>query len=179
MTEPAAIADLTETTIKRYLCRHVHTSGRRCGSPALRGEQFCYYHHTTQRPGPRFRGVHPSCYDFDMPDLDDRHGVQFALAQVLSLIATNQIDPKRAGRLLYGLQIVSSNLPREPPPGTCQPRLQSIQQPPNQLRLRLGHGGRKPLGRRHHPRLRPRSHRPHRRTHRPQRRGRSTPQPLR
>jgi hypothetical protein len=34
-------AELTEITIKRYLCRHIHTTGRRCGSPALRGEQFC------------------------------------------------------------------------------------------------------------------------------------------
>ena len=55
--EPTATAEPTETTIKRFLCRHIHTSGSRCGSPALRGESFCYYHHTTRRPAPRHRDV--------------------------------------------------------------------------------------------------------------------------
>jgi hypothetical protein len=50
MTDTAAAAEPTDTTIKRFLCRHIHTSGRRCGSPALRGEPFCYHHHTTRRP---------------------------------------------------------------------------------------------------------------------------------
>ncbi len=112
MTDTSNAAELTEITIKRYLCRHIHTSGRRCGSPALRGEQFCYYHHTTRRPGPRYRGVHPSAYDFEMPDLDDLDGIQFALAQVLSLIAANQLDPKRARLLLYGIDTASRNLAR-------------------------------------------------------------------
>ena len=116
MSDTAETAERTETTIKRFLCRHIHTSGRRCGSPALRGGQFCYYHHTTRRPGARYRGVHPSAYEFEMPDIDDRAGIQFALAQILSLIAINQLDPKRAGRLLYGLLIATSNLPREPRP---------------------------------------------------------------
>jgi hypothetical protein len=113
MTDPA---ELTEITIKRYLCRHIHTSGRRCGSPALRGEHFCYYHHTTRRPAPRHRGVHPSCAEFELPAIDDRPGVQFALAQVLARIASNQLDHKRSGRLLNGLFIASRNLQREPRP---------------------------------------------------------------
>jgi hypothetical protein len=112
MTSTSDPAGPTEITIKRFLCRHIHTSGRRCGSPALRGEQFCYYHHTTRRPGPRYRGVHPSAYDFEMPDLDDLAGIQFALAQVLSLVAGNQIDPKRARLLLYGIDSASRALAR-------------------------------------------------------------------
>ncbi len=119
-------SELTEITIKRYLCRHIHTSGRRCGSPALRGEQFCYYHHTTRRPGPRYRGAHPSCYEFHMPAIDDRSGVQFALAQVLALIASDQLDHKRSGRLLHGLFIASRNLARDPHPATTRGSSQSI-----------------------------------------------------
>ena len=109
-------AELTEITIKRYLCRHIHTSGRRCGSPALRGEPFCYYHHTTRRPAPRHHGVHPDHAVFELPAIDDRAGVQFALAQVLARVATDQLDHKRSGRLLNGLFIASRNLPREPRP---------------------------------------------------------------
>ena len=46
-------ASTTETQPKRYQCRHIHTQGHRCGSPALRGELFCYYHHTTRKPAPK------------------------------------------------------------------------------------------------------------------------------
>ena len=31
-------------------CHHLHPTGNRCGSPALRGEQFCFFHHPTRRP---------------------------------------------------------------------------------------------------------------------------------
>ena len=42
----------TEITIQtpRFQCRHVFTDGRRCGSPALRTQNFCYFHHTSRRP---------------------------------------------------------------------------------------------------------------------------------
>ena len=33
----------------RYNCRHILTDGRRCASFSLRGEFFCFYHHTTRR----------------------------------------------------------------------------------------------------------------------------------
>jgi hypothetical protein len=33
--------DTIEVTSKRYVCRHIHTTGNRCGSPALTGEEFC------------------------------------------------------------------------------------------------------------------------------------------
>ena len=40
---------------RRYLCRHVHTNGNRCGSPALRAQNFCYYHDRTRLPS----GINP------------------------------------------------------------------------------------------------------------------------
>ena len=119
MSDPANPIDTAEptlSTIKRFLCRHIHTSGHRCGSPALRGESFCYFHHTTRRPAPRHRGVHPAQSIFELPPIDDRAGIQFALAQVLARIATDQLDHKRSGRLLHGLFIASRNLPRDPRP---------------------------------------------------------------
>ena len=115
MTDTIATAEPTETTIKRFLCRHIHTSGHRCGSPALRGEPFCYYHHTTRRPAPRHRGVHPAQSVFEMPAIDDRAGVQFALAQILNRLTTGQLDPKRANPILYTLKLAIWNL-HEPRP---------------------------------------------------------------
>jgi hypothetical protein len=99
---------------KRFQCRHIFTEGRRCGSPSLRGEDFCYYHHTTRRPTPNPR-TREDRYAFDLPLPEDRGAIQLAIGQILLRIAHNQIDSKRAGLLLYGLQIASANLPRQNP----------------------------------------------------------------
>ena len=98
---------------KRYQCRHIFTDGHRCGSPCLRGEELCYYHHTTRKPttGARRRRCRRSAFDLPLPE--DRSAIQSSIGQVLQRIASNDIDPRRAGLLLYGLQIASLNLPRD------------------------------------------------------------------
>jgi hypothetical protein len=103
---------ITTETIKLYQCRHIFTDGHRCASPCLRHEEFCYYHHTTRRPvvDPRQRRSRRST--FDLPHPEDRSAIQSSIGEVLRRIAGNEIDPKRAGLLLYGLQIASINLPR-------------------------------------------------------------------
>ena len=106
-TTPAATATATATDPKRrYLCRHVLTEGHRCGSPALRGHELCYYHHASRRE-PRLAG-HNGC--FLMPRIDDRSAIQIALYDILGRISLGDLDLKRAGMILYGLQIASSNL---------------------------------------------------------------------
>jgi len=108
----------TPTTTKQYQCRHIFTDGRRCASPCLRQEEFCYYHHTTRRPvaDPRQRRSRRST--FDLPHPEDRSSI----GEVLRRIASNEIDTKRAGLLLYGLQIASINLPRATPSGPAPKR---------------------------------------------------------
>ena len=103
--------DATVTETKRFQCRHIFTDGHRCGSICLRGEPFCYYHHTTRKPAPRKTlGSHAS---FDLPLPEDRHAIQASIGIILQRIASNDLDPKRAGLLLYGLQIASLNLPKQ------------------------------------------------------------------
>jgi hypothetical protein len=94
---------------KQYQCRHIFIDGRRCGSPCLRQEEFCYYHHTTRKPiaGPRRRSRRSA---FQLPLPEDRSAIQSSIGEVLQRIASNDIDPRRAGLLLYGLQIASLNL---------------------------------------------------------------------
>ncbi|HEY6377213.1 MAG TPA: hypothetical protein VIX90_16955 [Edaphobacter sp.] len=113
---------------KRYQCRHIFTEGRRCGSPSLRHEDFCYYHHTARRPAPdpRLRQNSDDRYAFDLPLPEDRAAIQLAIGHILLRIAHNQIDSKRAGLLLYGLQIASSNLPRQNPKQTQPPQVEEI-----------------------------------------------------
>src|SRR6266581_8732331 len=114
--------DVTPVT-KKYQCRHIFTDGHRCGSPCLRGEDLCYYHHTTRKPvaGSQQRRGRRSIFDLPLPDPNDRSGIQLAIGEVLRRIASNDIDPRRAGLLLYGLQIASLNLPKEQPTAKSAP----------------------------------------------------------
>jgi hypothetical protein len=111
---------MTDTKPKRYQCRHIFTDGRRCGSICLRGEELCYYHHTTRKPAqnPRARRSRRATFDLPLTDPNDRTALQSTIVEVLRRIAANDIDPRRAGLLLYGLQIASLNLPK---PQTAQP----------------------------------------------------------
>ncbi|MEI9979841.1 MAG: hypothetical protein WDN23_12760 [Edaphobacter sp.] len=104
----------TETKPKRYQCRHIFADGHRCGSICLRREELCYYHHTTRKPAPnpRARRARRGTFDLPLNDPNDRTALQSTIVEVLHGIAANDIDPRRAGLLLYGLQIASLNLPK-------------------------------------------------------------------
>lgn len=96
----------------RLQCRHLFTDGRRCGSPALREEEFCYYHHTSRRPAPRRRYLNSP---LNFPALEDHSAIQDSISQILDKLAANEIEPRRAGLMLYGLQIARQNLPKPDP----------------------------------------------------------------
>ena len=111
-----------------YQCRHVHTGGLRCGSRCLRQQDFCYYHHTTRRPKSVLEAAAQATRlsraetrnaarnaAFDLHDPEDRSAIQHSIGEVLRRIAANTLDPRRAGLLLYGLQIASMNLHKETP----------------------------------------------------------------
>jgi len=101
----------TEPESLHLQCRHIFPDGHRCGSKCLRHEPFCYYHHTTRKPrtGPPLRDTHST---FDLPLPDDRSSIQAAIGLILQRLAGGGLDTKRAGLLLYGLQIASMNLPK-------------------------------------------------------------------
>jgi hypothetical protein len=103
----------TTEAAKQYQCRHIFTDGHRCASPCLRQEEFCYYHHTTRKPvaNPKQRRSRHSTFHLPLPE--DRSAIQSSIGEVLQRIAANDIDPRRAGLLLYGLQIASLNLPKQ------------------------------------------------------------------
>ncbi len=99
------------TNNRRYQCRHIFNDGHRCGSICLRGEPFCYYHHTTRKPAPRQSFGRKASFDLPLPE--DRSAIQASLGIILQKIASNDLDSRRAGLLLYGLQIASLNLPKQ------------------------------------------------------------------
>ena len=110
LTETETAAETVTVTLKRIRCRHVHADARQCGSPALHNEQFCYYHHDTRRPvvRPHDRLARTSTFSLFTPG--DFDAIQESLGELLIRIASNDIDPRRAGLLLYCLQISSANL---------------------------------------------------------------------
>ncbi len=111
MSEQSSPVTITQ---KRYQCRHVHADGRQCGSPALRHEEFCYHHHTTRRPKPaagKFR-----CLDahepFELPVVEDLPSALSVGSQILSRIASNDLDCQRAGKMLYNLRLITTIIDR-------------------------------------------------------------------
>lgn len=99
-----------QSTPSSLRCRHVGPEARRCGSPAMRGESFCYHHHQTRRPAENLRHRRARQATFSLAVPDSRADIQQALGTIMVRIAANDIDLRRAGLLLYALQIANSNL---------------------------------------------------------------------
>jgi len=125
------------------LCRHIRPNGTRGNSPALRQQVLCYFHHRERSRFPNLRpaadretftrpqvehilrddlarqyySLTPESRTFELPTLEDHASIQLALSLLLRAMAQNEIDPKRAGMMLYLLQIASANIrniPDEP-----------------------------------------------------------------
>jgi hypothetical protein len=58
------------------------------------------------------RSEGPAVYSasLDLPPLVDTSSIQLALTEIVQALAANELDPKRAGLLLYGLQVASANV---------------------------------------------------------------------
>lgn len=88
------------------LCRHTKTDGHLCGSPAMTCSAFCY-HHSRRRPAnPSGPGLHPRY----RRALNDRESIQQVLVAVIAGIASGDLRPSQAGRMLYALQLALANL---------------------------------------------------------------------
>ncbi len=89
-------------------CTHIKVTGVRCGSPALTGEQFCYFHqrmHRGVRTPPQAR-LHPIAL------IEDEESIQSALMEVINALMRNTIDLKRATLILRALHIAVKNASR-------------------------------------------------------------------
>lgn len=93
-------------------CRFVKPNGLKCGSPALRGSPFCYFHARTRVYVPRRTGTGEKV--FEVPPLVTTAGIHQALDAIFQALACGNIDSKRAGSLLYALQIAQKNLETTP-----------------------------------------------------------------
>ncbi len=101
------------------ICRHIKPSGSKCDAPAMRGVAYCYFHMELHR---RLHHQQPAAAAdstpgdldaaLDLPAMEDITAVRLALTQVIQDLGAKRLDFRRAGRLLYGIQIASQLVER-------------------------------------------------------------------
>src|ERR1700730_4166798 len=89
-------------------CTHIKVTGVRCGSPALRGEQFCYFHQRMLRTikGPPATRVHHAAL------LEDAESIQASLIEIVNALLRGTIELKRAELILRALNTAVRNIRR-------------------------------------------------------------------
>jgi hypothetical protein len=89
-------------------CTHIKVTGVRCGSPALRGEQFCYFHQRMLRTvkGPPASRVHHAAL------LEDEESIQASLMEVVNALLRGSIEIKRAELIFRALNTAVRNIRR-------------------------------------------------------------------
>jgi len=93
-------------------CRFVKPNGLKCGSPALRGSPFCYFHARNRVYVPRRLQTGEKI--FELPPIVTTAGIHQALSAIIQALACGEIDPERGGKLLYALQLAQKNLDTNP-----------------------------------------------------------------
>src|ERR1700756_1669456 len=88
-------------------CMHIKVSGVRCGSPSMRGEQFCYFHLRMLRTvrGPASRVHHAAL-------LEDDESIQASLIETVNALLQGTIELKRAELILRALNTAVRNIRR-------------------------------------------------------------------
>ncbi len=93
-------------------CEYLKPNGEFCGSPALRGRDYCHWHLTcvARRLHAEKQEATQDRTPLELPPLEDANSVQLAVMMVIDAMLRQRIGPRISGQLLYALQIASSNL---------------------------------------------------------------------
>lgn len=81
-------------------CEHIKSNAQRCGSPAVGGQKFCFFHNLARSGAVEF------------PVLEDRRALQIAILRVCERLANGTIAPANAKVLLEGLTMAEKNAER-------------------------------------------------------------------
>jgi hypothetical protein len=100
---------------KKRNCHHVLTNGEVCNAIPMRDSNFCYWHHKARARRRRYERIGgPISMEansgVELPFLEDANAIQVTIQEVMQSILDRRIDSKRAGLLLYSLQLASSNI---------------------------------------------------------------------
>ena len=83
-------------------CTHIKVTGVRCGSPALRGEQYCYFHYRMLCTS---RVSHVAL-------LENEEAIQVSLMEIVNSLLCGTIDIKRGELVLRALNTAVRNIRR-------------------------------------------------------------------
>src|SRR5271156_4983690 len=86
-------------------CTHIKVTGQQCGSPALRGEFFCYFHTRI------IKGVQQrvDMQLHSMALLEDCESIQLSIMHVVDGLIKGTLDPTRARLIIQALRIAARN----------------------------------------------------------------------
>ncbi len=86
-------------------CEHIKTSGDPCGSPALTGKPFCYFHD-------RFHDLTniPGTDEYEVPVLEDHLSVQLFIMQIVQAHLGRFINSDLAAQYLTLARMAMQNL---------------------------------------------------------------------
>jgi hypothetical protein len=82
-------------------CRWVKQDGTSCGSPQMRNHIYCYAHRQM---------MEARALALRLPAMEDPNAIQVALMRVQKALIDDQISMKKAGLLLYSLQLGITNV---------------------------------------------------------------------
>src|SRR6185437_8806407 len=117
-TMPAPLPDLTRDQQCHF---YMAPTGQRCGSPALKGDYYCYHHHLKNAKRTQQRVlIDPEVTRMELPPIEDRASLFVALVAVVHRLAENTIDTRRAGQMIYALQVALQSLTPAQPQHTAQ-----------------------------------------------------------
>jgi len=104
-TAVVAVPNLTHEPKTVAICEHIRDNGRRCGTPAIRGRHFCYYHSRAHSPAPR-----PGSRNYRSNLPESIESLQITLMHITEALGSGQINDKVAGKLLYAVQLSANFL---------------------------------------------------------------------
>ena len=92
-------------------CLYIKTNGEACGSHALIGRGYCFYHHeAAKRDRRRARFQHANMIDIELLPCEDPESVQVNISEIAYALLDHRIDQRTAATLLYSMQLAISNL---------------------------------------------------------------------
>jgi hypothetical protein len=91
-------------------CNHVKPNGSCCQSPAIRDDEYCYFHRLQRERTKRQLRAARRQKPLELPHLEDLESIHLALGDVLNALVADRIDHRKAGLLLYGLQTATATI---------------------------------------------------------------------
>jgi hypothetical protein len=82
-------------------CQAIKADGTGCGSPKMNNHIYCYAH---------YRMLEARAEKLVLPSLEDANGIHMAVMVVQRALIDDEISEKKAGLLLYSLQIAATNV---------------------------------------------------------------------